>query len=295
MQPPTDRIFLHKQLFNVKNKLYFLILLALIIGSRNNLFAQQDSVIVVFGDTRTKVSGNTHLNHTANRSVCKKIMHYKPVAVFHTGDIVYNGLKKNSWTTFKKFFAPIIDSSRFYPCYGNHELHSKTVAIDFSLPNNGSWYSVDIGRCHFVVIDNFSDYSKGSAQYQWIENDLKNCPSNYFRVVIMHLPVYSSGPHNTQNKKLRKNLVPLFEKYSVSFVFSAHNHCYEKAVANGIYYITTAGGGAPYYMKTKDLPESQFFVNTYHFCTLVNTGNTLRMEAIDTNFHLLDKAEISLP
>jgi len=280
---------------NVKIIWCILIVNTLFAAGRNYSFAQNDPVIVVFGDTRTKVSGNVSTNHTVNQRVCKKIMHYNPVAVFHTGDIVYNGLKKSAWATFKNFFAPIIDSSHFYPCYGNHELRAKTVATDFALPNNGKWYSVDIGKCHFVIIDNFSDYSKGSEQYQWVENDLKNCSSNKFCLVIMHLPVFSSGPHNTQNKKLRKNLVPLFERYGVDIVFSAHNHCYEKAVSNGIYYITTAGGGAPFYKKAKDLPESQFFVNAHHFCTLKISGNTLRMEAIDTNFRLLDKVEISMP
>jgi hypothetical protein len=270
----------------------YLIFVFLIICRHSILPAQTDSVVVVFGDTRTKVSGNIRINHLVNQSISKKIMQLKPVAVFHTGDIVFNGLKKSAWVTFKKFFSIIIDSSRFYPCYGNHELHSKTVSHDFSLPNNGKWYSVNIMNMHFVIIDNFSDYTKDSEQYLWLENDLNNYEKNKFCAVIMHLPVYSSGPHNTQIKKLRKNLVPLFEKYGVDLVFNAHNHCYEKAFSNGIYYITTAGGGAPMYPKTKKIPESQLFTNTYHFCTLKIKDNRLVVQAIDTNMLVIDSFEI---
>jgi len=280
--------FNYKQLKTIRIYLFFWILIC---SNISFLFSQQisqtDSVIVVFGDTRS--------NPEVHRTVVNKIMLYKPLAVFHTGDLVFNGSKKSAWVTFEEIEAPIIKNSRLYPCYGNHELHSKIMSRDFALPNNGKWYSVDIGNCHFVVIDNFSDYTKGSEQYQWIENDLNNCPPGKFRMVIMHLPVYSSGPHNTQNKKIRKYLVPLFEKYKVSFVFSAHNHCYEKAYSHGIYYITTAGGGAPFYKKSKDIPESQFFINTYHFCTLKNTGHTLHLEAIDTNLRVIDKIEVKQP
>ncbi|HOY33321.1 MAG TPA: metallophosphoesterase, partial [Bacteroidales bacterium] len=144
------------------------------------LFAQTDSVVVIFGDTRTKISGNTHTNNTINKSVINKLMQFKPLAVFHTGDIVFNGLKKSAWIRFEEFCSPIINGSKFYPAYGNHELHSKTVSRDFKLPNNGKWYSVDVMNIHFVIIDNFSDYKTGSEQYRWIENDLKNCNKDKF-------------------------------------------------------------------------------------------------------------------
>lgn len=267
------------------------IFLVLLFANTTILFSQQahqpDSVVVVFGDTRA--------HPEVHRTVVNKIMSVKPLAVFHTGDLVFNGSKKSAWKTFEEIEAPIIKNSRLYPAYGNHELHSKIMSRDFSLPNNGKWYSVELMNIHFLVIDNYSNYTVGSEQYQWLENDLKKCDKKKFRVVVMHLPVYSSGPHSTQLKKLRKNLVPLFEKYKVSIVFNAHNHCYEKAYSNGIYYITTAGGGAPFYKKSKDIPESQFFVNAYHFCTLKNINNTLHIQALDTNLKVIDKFEVNLP
>lgn len=273
----------------MKNIIYKIVFLSLLLICFVSARAQNDSTIVVFGDTRTTVSGNTHTNNTINKSVINNLMHFKPLAVFHTGDIVFNGLKKSAWIRFEDFCAPIINGSKFYPAYGNHELHSKTVSRDFKLPNNGKWYSVDIVRFHFLIIDNFSDYKVGSEQYQWLENDLKNCSADKFRMVVMHLPVYSSGPHNTQNRKLRKNLVPLFEKYKVNIVFNAHNHCYERAYSNGVYYITTAGGGAPMYPKTKNIAESKLWLQAFHFCMLQIKNNNIELQAIDTNMNVIDE------
>jgi hypothetical protein len=150
---------------------------------------------------------------------------------------------------------------------------------------------VNIGKVHFTVVDNYSDYAKGSEQYTWLENDLSSC-GNRFLVVVMHLPVYSSGPHQTRVMKLKKTLIPLFEKYGVDVVFSGHNHCYEKAFANHIYYITTAGGGAPLYAKTKNLPESQLYVRTYNFCMLTVKDNTLKIQALDIDCKVLDEFSI---
>ncbi len=243
-----------------------------------------DSTIVVFGDTRT--------NHDVHRLIVKNIMQYKPVAVFHTGDLVFNGKSNSAWSIFEQISAPILDSSRFYPSFGNHEMHSAKMTNDFKMPNNGKWYSVNIGKIHFVVIDNYSDFKKGSKQYKWLVSDLAAADKFMFRVVVMHLPVYTSGSHKNKLKKIRKYLVPIFEQYGVSVVFSGHVHCYEKAFSNNIYYITTGGGGAPLYLKAKEIPESQLYIKTYHFCTLNVSGNNLKIQTIDTSRKVIDEVNL---
>ncbi|MEI6124367.1 MAG: metallophosphoesterase [Bacteroidota bacterium] len=245
---------------------------------------QQDSVVVVFGDTRT--------NHDVHRLVVKDIMKFHPVAVFHTGDLVFNGKKSSDWTLFHEIMKPIIDSSRFYPCFGNHERHSKQMSVSYSVPNNGKWYSVNRMQMHFVVLDNYSNFSPGSEQYNWLVSDLEACSKQLFKLVVMHLPVYTSGPHKTMMKKIKKYLVPLFEKYGVSVVFSGHVHCYEKAFANNIYYITTGGGGAPLYPKVNSVPQSQLYIRTYNFCTLQIKNNALQIQALDTSMRVIDEVII---
>ena len=268
----------------VPRSLLLLILFVVALKSSAQVVSPKDSVIVMFGDTRT--------NHEVHKLIVKDIMTFHPVAVFHTGDLVYNGKLTSDWNIFKSIMKPILDSSRFYPSFGNHEMHSETMTTDYKVPNNGKWYSVNIMNIHFTVLDNFSNFSVGSKQYKWLVADLKASSSSLFRVVVMHLTVYSSGPHKDKIKKIKRTLVPLFEKYGVSVVFSGHNHSYEKSFANNIYYITTAGGGAPLYDKVRTLPESQLYIKNYNFCTLKVKNKTLEIRALDTNMRVIDAVNI---
>lgn len=248
------------------------------------LHAQQtitDSAVVVFGDTRS--------NPQIHRSIVKTIMRYKPAAVFETGDLVFNGRSRSNWELFKEIMKPILDSSRFYPVFGNHELKAPTMASDFNIPNNGKWYSVSLRGVKYIVLDNFSSYKPGSDQYKWLEQQLASCRPETFRVILMHLPVYSSGPHQTSVRKLRKYLVPLFDRYGADIVFSAHNHCYERAQRGKTYYITTAGGGAPLYPKIRNIPESQLFIKAHHICILTTSNHCLTLTAVDSIHQVIDR------
>jgi hypothetical protein len=93
-------------------------------------------------------------------------------------------------------------------------------------------------------------------------------------------------------KRIRKYLVPLFEKYRISVVFSGHVHCYERAFSNHIYYITTGGGGAPLYPKVNDPPQSQLYIRTYNFCTLKVMDKILQIQALDTSMKVIDEFSI---
>jgi len=238
--------------------------------------------VIIYGDTRN--------GHDTHRKIIQCILTYKPAAVFHTGDLVFNGKSQRHWDIFNDIVADLVKVAPLYPVMGNHELGVLDVRQNLQLPNEGKWYSVDIQNIHYVIIDVTSKYKTGSEQYNWLLNDLSHQPNGTkFTVVLMHYPVYTSSFHRTQLKKLRRNLVPLFEKYSVDAVFNAHNHSYERCYSNGIYYITTAGGGAPLYDFRKGDPHSQLYVKTNHFCTLTQQHDSLFVTAIDTNLRQIDR------
>lgn len=218
------------------------------------------------------------------------MLKYSPEAVFHTGDLVFNGRCPKQWKIFNGIVAPLVEKAPLYAVRGNHELGRMKICQKETLPNEQAWYSVNLHGIHYVVLDVTSPYKSGSRQYNWLVSDLSGQPENTdFTVVLLHYPVYTSSFHQTQLKELRENLVPVFEQYGVDVVFSAHNHGYERSFSNGIYYITTAGGGAPLYgMKQKD-PHSQVFVQTNHFCTLNVRNDSLIVTALDTNFRRVDQ------
>lgn len=271
----------------MKHKLSFVIVMAFCVSlffivseSAAQKGNDSEGCVVVYGDSRS--------NPAMHKIVVNRLMKYMPLAVFHTGDLVFNGKSQGQWDVFSNTIKPVSDSSEFYACFGNHELHSPLMAAYFKLPNAGKWYSVNILNMHVVVLDNYSDFSAQSPQYEWLVNDLSVCDASMVKIIVMHIPVYSSGPHADKQKKLRKSLQPVFEKYNVKMVFSGHNHSYEKSFCNGIYYIVTAGGGAPLYNNVRKNDFSQLYIKTFHFCTLSPSGNGIVMRAIDTNMVVID-------
>lgn len=241
--------------------------------------------IAIYGDTRT--------NFKAHNAVMTEILKCKPDAVFHTGDLVENGNNKTNWDSFDKVISRLPDTTKVYPVPGNHERESKYYYSMFKyLPNNKKWYHVDINGIRFICIDSNLELRKGSKQYTWLENMLKNNNQKYI-IVLMHHPILTTSHHPPYNKAV---LSPMFEKYGVSAVYAGHNHNYEKCIKNGIFYITTGGGGAPLYKKKirKNGMEqySKVFVSTFHYCVLLKTATGITSIAIDLNGNVIDKFKL---
>lgn len=237
--------------------------------------------IVIYGDTRT--------DHVAHKRIVDAIMKERPTAVFHTGDLVEDGLNPNHWTIFNGIISPLIKTARFYPSLGNHENDSRFYFDNFDLPNNERWYSVKVDGIHFIVLDSNSDITKGSEQYQWLETDLQNINERTrFVIALFHHPPFSTGPHGGDEKGLRKTIVPLFEKYGVDMVFNGHTHAYERTLYNDTYYIVTGGGGAPLHDQVRANPHSQVFIKAHHFCRLTVRDTLLTLCVIDVDLNLID-------
>ena len=82
-----------------------------------------------------------------------------------------------------------------------------------------------------LFIDPFIDYSPGSTQYQFIENDLKTASTNPkidWTFVVESTPIYISPSEHPGNSTIRDIYHPLFDKYGVDLVFSSDNHNYQR-------------------------------------------------------------------
>ena len=62
-----------------------------------------------------------------------------------------------------------------------------------------------------------------------------------FRFVGIHVPPYCERWIDGSDK-LRKNLVPLLEKYDVDMCLSGHTHEYERGERNHVHYVISGGG-----------------------------------------------------
>ena len=85
----------------------------------------------------------------------------------------------------------------------------------------------------------------------WLDKDLAAAQKAGKRVVVlMHRPPWDS-PYDGQLDVNGKYFMPLFDKYNVPLVFTAHEHCYERTVpikndqaaTEGTVYIATGAPG----------------------------------------------------
>jgi hypothetical protein len=152
----------------------------------------------------------------------------KPELVLPLGDLSYDR-SANCWLD---LISPF--SNKLSVTLGFHDvndglpkLNQYEKAFDFSKP----YGSYDYRHVHFLSIASESQYQAGSAQYNFISEDLKKASENKdidWIVVTSYGPFYTSPSTHKAEKVLRDIYHPIFEKYGVDLVLQAHNHNYQR-------------------------------------------------------------------
>jgi len=98
-----------------------------------------------------------------------------------------------------------------------------------------SFYSFDYKNIHFLVmntgLDSLIPYGKGSEQYNFVKSDLAQASNTNkidWIIVVSYQPFYTSPTEHLAPGNLRVVYSPLFEKYGVDLVITAHNHNYQR-------------------------------------------------------------------
>ncbi len=246
------------------------------------------------GDTFTfAVLGDSRTGINAHRAVVNIMKQYNFSFYFNTGDMVMDNYL-SQWDIFFEIEAPILASHFFNPVEGNHDVGDDNILFSqlFYFPpgvtSTGSFYSFWVKNNFFLVVSTEKPFEPGTYQYNWIENQLKeaNEKGAVHKFMFFHRPPFTSGFHGIEGieedygvVEAREYLAPLAITYGVTVVFNGHDHCYERSYKDGVYFITTGGGGAtPSFVKAQDNPYSQFFepnadLEHFHF-TLVEVGPT---------------------
>jgi hypothetical protein len=234
-----------------------------------------------------------------------------------TGDLVTYGAKEYDWqnqmfnltaTNLRKRMAEI----PFISCLGNHELYENFYSgINLATPLFGKYFpypyverrywSFDYGPMHVVVVDQYPDYYTmgafegyiDSVQLNWIEQDLQNT-NKLWKVVILHEPGWScegssSGISHPNNPDVQNLLQPVLEQNGVQILFSAHNHYYARGCKNGVYHITTAGGGASLYEIEEDFPNIILTKKVNHYCQVEIAVDQMTVRAISIERDTIDE------
>ncbi|MCM2358192.1 MAG: metallophosphoesterase family protein, partial [Geobacteraceae bacterium] len=161
---------------------------------------------------------------------------------------------------------------------GNHEGTGAVYKKYFPYPYAANYYwSFDYGPVHFVVIDNYASFTSGSAQYNWLVNDLASTTKPW-KIILEHDPAWGAGTHSN-NTSIQSALHPLFKQYGIDLIINGHNHNYARALVEGKNYITTGGGGASLYTPDPSYPNIVKVDKSYHHTEIDINGSTLTSTA----------------
>ena len=251
----------------------------------------------VYGDTRSypadhdKVAKKIISTYTNNPDF--------QTMIIATGDYVSNGDYESNWDNqfFNRSYKNIqteLANLPYQGCMGNHEHSGVLFKKYFPYPfMSHRYWSFDYGPAHFVIIDQYTDYSSTSAQYKWIESDLASTQKPW-KFLVFHEPGWSAGGHSN-NLNVQRYIQPLCEKYGVPMVFNGHNHYYSRAVVNGVCHITAGGGGAPLYSPSSNYPYIVATAKKHHFCKVEIKDNLLTFTAIASDGSIIDKFTLNEP
>jgi 3',5'-cyclic AMP phosphodiesterase CpdA len=251
-----------------------------------------------------------------------------------TGDAVNIGVNQSEWNNF--FEASTGDfrvedglsRAPFMVVNGNHDSLSVNFIAQFAVPQEVSdgetaqgeeWYSFDYGNAHFVMLNDTPQASALSqTQREWLEADLAAVDRSVTPWVFAahHQPTYSCRGSHGSYLQLRTHWQPVFDQHQVDFVFSGHDHLYERSFPmrgldgtngvvaesgtdgvpvnqSGTVYVVTAGAGAELYTADDScyhvVPGKSESVNNYVIVELED--RTLRLTTYRLNGSVLDQFE----
>jgi hypothetical protein len=135
---------------------------------------------------------------------------------------------------------------------GNHDVEVQNG--DYELRTLGMpahYYTRTVGDLQLFMLDSNDVHS---PQTQWLGDELARSSARW-KIAFFHHPPYSCGKHSGDEDVVRR-WVPLFERYGVQLVLTAHEHSYQRFVPqNGVLYVVHGGGGSVLY-RLRACPDS---------------------------------------
>jgi hypothetical protein len=151
--------------------------------------------------------------------------------VWTAGDNVYTN---GTASEFANYYEPTWGrhKARTKPTPGNHDYNTSGATGYYNYfgalagPSGRGYYSYDLGNWHIVSLNSNVSMSAGSAQEQWLRQDLaastKPCTAAYW-----HHPLFTSGANHAPSTATRPLFQALYD-YNADVVVTGHNHQYER-------------------------------------------------------------------
>ncbi|TFH27311.1 MAG: metallophosphoesterase family protein [Promethearchaeota archaeon] len=168
--------------------------------------------------------------------------------VIDAGDICQVPDDQKTWDYFFQLSAKYTSKFPLITVPGNHDGDDVNgLYTDYFTQShpNGRYYAFNWSNVQFVMaeIADGGDVPKGvpsnDAHYAWLNETLEQGLAQDYRVLVLHRSVlFSIG----EDEDLKKNLIPVIEKYNVSLVIYGHTHCYERFYFQNHTYLCLGGG-----------------------------------------------------
>ncbi len=191
--------------------------------------------VVVMGDTQ--VSDHREIVYLRDSVVAEVAkLHKEAVCAIALGDNLNDPL--NLYPRYLEIMASM--GMPVHYVFGNHDMNfdapeNQWKHETFSRYLGPTYYSFNVGRVHFVVLDSVMWDGKeyhgeiSEEQLLWLQNDLAFVPKDHLVVIAMHIPLISfidraAEKHQVKN---RDALFALLEGRNVLFL-AGHTHTIEK-------------------------------------------------------------------
>lgn len=285
--------------------------------------SKEPFTFLVFGDSGTLSSGQLALAQHMNQEQASLII--------HTGDVAYEKATEVDLTR-KHFhvYAPLVSRTPFFPSLGNHDFETRfgepfgnaLYPPTRQHPSSPFYYSFTCGNVRFIALDSMErkDHDrihgaltqKTGEQYRWLVGELeaaRSDPSIDWTILFFHHSPYSASTGfsgHGSDEKIRAVLTPLVDEYGVNFVFTGHDHDYQRSrsirgnevVQDGygaVYVVSGGGGGKRLFRGTGNDWFTAFSDRVYHYIRVHVNNYTIGLEAIDTTGEIVDSYTVSIP
>ena len=172
-------------------------------------------------------------SYPGNFQVSSMIVNQQPDLFLYLGDVYEHGTRTeyHNWYGLRdNLYGRLRDITN--PTVGNHEyLTPGAAGYFFYWDNVPHMYSYNTAGWHFVSFDSNEAYNQvapTSAQYKWLESDLR---ANTLPCVLVyfHHPRYSIGPQGDTARLAQ--VWSLLAQYGVDVVLTGHDHSYQRWTA----------------------------------------------------------------
>ncbi len=198
----------------------------------NNHFRPTSGRPAVNGEPFIVAAGGDGASGEANAGKVSDLIHsLNPNLFLYLGDVYEKGSPTefyNWYGTTSTFFGRL--RSITDPTIGNHEYEHNMAPGYFDYWDNiPNYYSYNANGWHFISLNSNASIvpvASGSAQYNWLQQDLAALPANQCTIVYYHHPLFDIGPEGPTTAMAA--IWSLMAQHGVDIVLNGHDHDYQR-------------------------------------------------------------------